>query len=189
MIIDHTVGAGPRRHLFKVDVNADAVGPIFSLLIKEVEHPKMEQAPDGCYRIEFVCMLDQMATIFDIISDKALNVYVKPFVPEVKATFVQRERPVGSNIVPSSRVTILPPSHPKLKRGAKVSETAYGRVLLAVFKDGKIAHHNIDFHDAAVAAGYSAQGASAIISALVAEGVLVRISRGVYRLPHQSLSD
>lgn len=178
--------ANPRRYAVKVDVGPEAVGPLFSLLIREIEQPKLAPAENGNHRISLVCMLDQLPTIVGIIVEHAVQLYVGPYIDETKvrpATFVA-PRPVHVQTpLQADNVRRFPMKRSKNSTGSKVKDSPGGRAMLSAFADGKIIKHPADFTDALAAAGFAVGSWSALSNKLTEEGSLVRIGRGAYRLP------
>lgn len=177
--------AGPRRYLILVDVRSDAVGPLFSLLIKEVEQPKLEAGEDGAHRMSLVCMQDQLPTITGIICEPALKLWIRPYVPEAKMGPANYRVPqqLAKVVTPLQReITVMHPRVTRVAGGAKAKDTTSGKIMMAIFKDGVRVKHSPDFADALAAAGFKASSAPGVLSRLVAEGDLVRIGQGAYRL-------
>lgn len=184
---DETPITGPRRYLVLVDVGADAVGPLFALLISKVEQPKMEAGEDGAHRISLVCMQDQLTEVVGVITEPAIKLWIKPYNPEAKlgpAVFVPPKNPARVVTPLQREITVIPP---KKRReygiASKSADSACGRVILSCFKDGKRVASYTDFIEAVVAAGYQAGSVGKYSSEMVHEGSLVRVGRGLYRLP------
>ena len=180
--------ASPRRYSVKMDVPADAVGPLFGLLIKEVEQPKMEPSLDGVnHRITLICMMDQVPTIVAIIVKDAVQFFVGPYNPEAKsvATYKppQQLARVVTPLEKDTRKFIRAKGLPNVPGGAKTRNTATGKAILTAFADGVRVKHPADFVEAIVKAGFSGTSYASVVNRLVSEGDLVRIGHGAYRLP------
>lgn len=185
---DETPITGPRRYHVLVDVGADAVGPLFALLISEVEQPKMEPGENGAHRVSLVCMQDQLTKVIGIIADPAIKLWIKPYNPEVKlgpATFIP-PKSLRNVVTPLQKeITVLPPQK-RREYGVinTVAKSPAGSLVMALFKDGRRVLSRPDAVEALCNAGYQGQGsASNVLSSMVLEGSLVRVGRGLYRLP------
>lgn len=175
---------GPRRYRVSFNCRADAVGAVIGLLIKEVESPKMETVGEA-YKLTLICMQDQLRAVIDMVLDDADNLIVAPHVPEVKmapATF-RAPKPGYVQTPLQKEVTYLPAQRKRIPGGAKAKNTATGKAVLSVFRDGGRVKHPADFSEALVKAGFSANSYAAMVSALVREGDLVRVGHAAYRLP------
>ena len=162
----------PRRYSVKMDVPADAVGPLFGLLIKEVEQPKMEPSLDGVnHRITLICMMDQVPTIVAIIVKDAVQFFVGPYNPEAKS--------VATYKPPQQLARVVTP----LEKDTRKFISATGKAILTAFADGVRVKHPADFVEAIVKAGFSGTSYASVVNRLVSEGDLVRIGHGAYRLP------
>lgn len=179
--------ASPRRYKVSFECSAGSVGTLISVLIKDVESPKMEQTGDNLYKVVLVCMQDQLPTIYATIIGDVSNIVSSPFVPETRvvSTFkVPGPKVQPVEYVPQHRVTIIPPKRKHRPRGsppAKVKDSATGKAVLTVFEQKQIGHIP-DFSDALERCGYRSSNAGWVLNQLVKEGILVRHGWGAYRM-------
>lgn len=177
--------AGPRRYKVVFDCRAEQAGTLIALLIREVEQPKLDQTDHETYRITIICMMTQLPTIIGTIADQVVRLYVSPFVPEVKGPVpVYEARRPNSNFTPSSKITVLPPQR-KRQNGVKVKfrDSGMGRCILRAFESGPSIKHRPDFEAVLNEDGYAMTGLGAAMTRLIAEGDLVRVGWGAYRMP------
>lgn len=177
--------AGPRRYKVSFECNGSVVGTLISVLVKEVESPKMEPCGDDTYKIALLCMQDQLPTIYATVVGDVSNIVSSPFVPETKtvSTFRIPGPKVQPVYVPQGRVTIIPPKVRRVPgQRIKPSQTAAGLLVMTLF-DNKSVIHNPDVIDLFEQHQRAGSGVGKILADLTREGILVRAGWGAYRRP------
>lgn len=153
---------------------------MIGLLVKQVEQPKMDTVEDK-FKINLICLHDQLRMIVDMIVDYADQLVIKPFIPEVRTISAQFIPPKQPYIVkPTDVITKVPMSR---RRGddLRAEGGALGRIIMSLFTDYSKVVHTPDIADLVVERGYKSTSTHAMLSKLVAENSLVRLGQGAYR--------
>lgn len=179
--------AGPRKYRVQFECGTDIIGDVIGSLVKDVQALHSEPAIEGTYRVAFACMFDQLPAIIPLICGVSSvdRLIVRPDVPEQAARPFARP-PTDDRSLKTDHllVKVIPPSHPRLRTGARryTSDSPSGKLCLGVLSNRAIAHYP-DFADAFEASGRNGAGVGSTLSRLVAEGTIIRHGRGAYRLP------
>ncbi len=173
--------ASPRRYTVKFDLSAAQSGNLLGLLVSEVEGMTISPTSDPTrLKMSFVTTLDALATIVGCIAPHAEGLIIAPYTaPQTEAMrpFAQRARNVP--IPPGTNVTKFAPR----KSGKQFDASSRGALAVKGVLDGLPIAYATDFEHAFAAAGLAKGSIGMTLSKLAEHGLIIRASRGAYRLP------
>lgn len=178
---------GPRKYRVTFECRSD-IGALVDVLAPNVEGLNLAPAHTGGFKITFVCPLDQLTGVVGVVTGVPTveHLIIRPEVVDQSQRPFDRP-PIDSRPAIAPKYTPYTGPQPVAKKKRESGRENRFRKVITELVEAKRVIHYTGVLDALVESGIepaTASGfASQVLSRMVAEGALIRPSRGAYRFP------
>lgn len=175
-----------RKYKLSFSCAASILPLVMEGLISEGLTPSINPSEEGKFKVVATLWQETLPKVMGFLCKDADQITLAPDqVLCAEARALQPKHGGPKLIYDESQVQRIPPQVlPRKSSGKLVADSPSGHVMLSVFEGRQgLIKHAPDFDDALVKAGFAQHSCGSVLSRMVNEGSIVRISRGAYRLP------